>query len=383
MRIYCIKNELITPAVQYTFEFLLARSGFFYQWLTNGSVKITTGIILSYGKNIQASRTPRLHLPRYYDPLNPAREKAEWQEFLTDDIRLPVLGLSNDSHSEIPFDLIATVFFFLSRMEEKDFRHPDDADRFYRESILYQYGQYRLPVVDMLAAWFARKIRALFRKHNQPYLCKSDFPDGKQMGLAFTHDVDITRAYNPLRRTFLKWKSPEQKQIVTQAEDDIWSFDRLLPFYKEKGWKATFNFIPRRWEDLHYRYNIKTSRFRQLIKRLQEEGHEIGLHPSRYAFDHPQRYAREKKRLESVTGHPVLGIRQHYLRALYPSLWRTVENIGLKYDATLAFRRQAGFRGGICTPFKCFDNQENRPLGCMEFPTAFFELIARIFHPVD
>ncbi len=373
MQIYCIKNEFITPAVQYTLDFLLNRSGFFYRWLASGSEIINSGIILSYGKKMPPSNTPHLYLPRFYDPLNLSQHNAEWKEFLTDDTSLPVLKLSYDSHDDVPFDLIATVFFFLSRMEEKKYRHPDDADKFYKESLLYQYGQFYLPLVDMLADWFSRRITELFRKHNLPYLRKSDFPDGKRMGLALTHDVDITRAYNPLQRTIFKWKSAEQKKAVLQAEEDIWAFDRLLPFYKEKGWRATFNFIARLRENTHYRYNIKSSRFRTLINRLQEEGHEIGLHPSRYAFEHPQRYVKEKKRLEEVAGQAIWGMRQHYLRALYPALWQTVEDIGLKYDATLAFRRQAGFRGGVCAPFNCFDYRVNKALSCMEFPTAFFE----------
>ena len=97
------------------------------------------------------------------------------------------------------------------------------------------------------------------------------------------------------------------------------------------------------------------------------------MHSSRYAFDHPQRYPKEKRRLEAAAGQTLWGMRQHYLRALYPELWRQVEHIGLKYDATLAYRRQAGFRAGVCAPFNCFDFRDNRAVHCMEFPTAFFE----------
>ena len=373
MQIYCTENEYITPAVRYTIDFLLNRAGFFFRWEKEETLQENSGIVLSYGKKTRFARKPSIHLPRIYDLAKLSGEEPEWHEFTINDTTLPVLGLSKSSAEPVPFDLTATVFFFISRLEEKDFRRPDDADSRYKNSLLYRYGQFQQPLTDILSFWLAEKIIKLFRESGLPYLLKSDFPGGKQMGLALTHDVDITRVYHPLHRHFLQWKSPRKKQDILRAEEEIWAFDRLLPFYREKGWTATFNFLARPWENTHYRYNLKSPRFRQLLKRLQEEGHEIGLHPSRYAFEHPQRYVKERRRLETAAGQTIWGMRQHYLRALFPTLWKQVEHIGLKYDATLAYRRQSGFRAGVCAPFNCFDFRENRALDCMEFPTAFFE----------
>ena len=373
MQIFCIENEHLDPAARYAIDFMLERSGFFYRWVQNEPSATEMGIILTYGKRNSRLPLPSLHLPRAYNPTQLNTAKPEWREFSVNDHLVPVLGLNTSSAETISFDIVATVFFFLSRMEEGGFRHPDDVDKRYRESLLFRYGAFRLPVVDILAKWLKERIEEIFRRHKLPWLLKSPFPHGHRMGLALTHDVDITRAANPLKTWLLKRFSDGKKQAAEQAEADIWAFDRLLPFYRERGWRATFNFLARPWEDTHYRYHVTSRRFRRLINRMQEEGHEIGLHPSRYAFEHPHRYVKEKKRLEKITGRPVKGMRQHYLRALFPALWRTAEQLGLQYDATLAYRRAAGYRAGTGAPFTCFDHRENRILNCLEFPTAFFE----------
>jgi hypothetical protein len=127
------------------------------------------------------------------------------------------------------------------------------------------------------------------------------------------------------------------------------------------------------FEGLHIRYNIRSQKFKKLIRDIQDGGHEIGLHSSLKAFDHPQQYNREKSRIEDVTVQRCAGLRQHYLRAKFPRFWRLASNAGFEYDSSLGYNFQAGFRAGTCWPFRVFDYQDDKLLPLTELPLTFFE----------
>jgi peptidoglycan/xylan/chitin deacetylase (PgdA/CDA1 family) len=152
----------------------------------------------------------------------------------------------------------------------------------------------------------------------------------------------------------------------------IWAFDRLTAFYRKRKLNASFFFIARYMEGRHFRYRIRSRAFRKLLHLLHHEGHEIGLHPSRFAFEHPARYPREKARLEHTLGSPVTGMRQHYLRCLFPQIWETAHAMGLLYDTSLGYRRYHGFRAGTSHPFPTFDHRSGTMLNTYAFPLNFF-----------
>ena len=99
-------------------------------------------------------------------------------------------------------------------------------------------------------------------------------------------------------------------------------------------------------------YDPASPPVRRRIEDLMEQGFELGLHPSYGAFDDPLRLAEEKARMDAVLGTTVYGGRQHYLRFRVPDTWRQWEQVGLTYDATMAYAEYAGFRCGTCFPFR-------------------------------
>jgi peptidoglycan/xylan/chitin deacetylase (PgdA/CDA1 family) len=166
-----------------------------------------------------------------------------------------------------------------------------------------------------------------------------------------------------------------KKRILEMDSQDarVWSFPQLLDFYVQKKWKATFFFLAKRFEGLHYRYNIEAAQFQSLFDNLKLHNHEIGLHSSLHAFKHGEKYAAEKGKLESITAIKCAGLRQHYLRALYPGLWRLAEAAHFAYDSSLAYNFMAGFRGGTTHPFFTYDWEQDSSLPLLEFSPAFFE----------
>jgi hypothetical protein len=381
--IYCLENENTSEAVRYTLEFALNSLGYFYKWISD-PIPDNQGIVhVSYGEPAESRpEVPSIILPRIFSLNTLSEQKLEWSEILLDGIKIPVLGLiksNSTSDSTIDFDLIASTYYHLVRMEELKYSHPDEIDASVDQTILYKYNKYQTPVVDIIINWFGKNIERMHIDNIRPIIKKAAFPNGEMFGVSLTHDVDLTRAINPVKKRFLsllaKLSLPirEEYQGILQLDRKMWALDELLDDYKHKNWQATFNFIPRLNEGKSYRYNIKSQKFKKLFKRLKKEGHEIGFHPSRYAFDHPRRYKRELMKLERISNEKIYGLRHHYLRCLFPQIWRVVNSLNLTYDSSLAYRRMPGFRAGTTRIFSCFDHVNQVDLYCKEFSTAFFE----------
>jgi peptidoglycan/xylan/chitin deacetylase (PgdA/CDA1 family) len=166
------------------------------------------------------------------------------------------------------------------------------------------------------------------------------------------------------------------KQLSEEIEEKdtrAWNFPELINFYTEKGWHATFFFLAKWLEGRHLRYNIRSKKFISLFAQLRQTGHEIALHPSKYAFDKASAYRDEKNKLASVSAVKVQGMRQHYLRAKFPRLWVLAEQAGLLYDASLGYNFQSGFRAGTTFPFQTYDYTEEKLLSLTEFSLHLFE----------
>ncbi|MCD4691951.1 MAG: hypothetical protein K8R79_03460 [Calditrichales bacterium] len=388
MKLYCYKNEFITPAVQYTIDFILNSLGYFYDWITDIETIPENSVLIVYAPVPRPFKFKGsvIHIPQNIILENIDKTDLTWQELEINNEAVPVIGKSSNIPTEdyknyhlLQLDLPANIYFHLARIEELSFTHPDQVDAAVTKSILYKYDKFKLPVVDILSNWFSGIIDNIFKETNQLIIKKAAYPNGEEFGIALTHDVDMTRAYHPLKKFFIKFcislglYKNKTCQALDTEDQNTWGFDRLLNFYKQKNWRATFFFIPKYMEDAHFRYNIKNKKFKELFTQLKIDNHEIAFHPSRYSFDRPKRYLKEKKKLEKTANITIHGLRQHYLRCLFPQIWTIARKLNLKYDAGLIYRKFSGFRAGAAHPFNCFDHRNNAELNITEFPTAFFE----------
>jgi len=375
MLLYCHEHSELSPGARYTIEFMLDSLGFFYQWTTRAH----EGPALTYAAAAPSDKA--LYLPARFRLEDLHKNQLSWHSIEILGKSIPVLGLKQTGQDadRVPFDIVATIYFHLARVEECNYRHPDDVDRNVAKMHLYNVDRFRIAVVDYLLAWFAQFVEQYFERQKIFFIRKAPYPGNKKYAIAITHDVDFVTAINPIKHKLLHWmsglglKSKADLRRLEEQNQQVWPFNRLLDFYGRKGWRATFNFIPRLTEGLHMRYYLGSKRMKELLRQLVQKGHEVALHPSRYAFEHKGRYMREKKKLEKLSGVNVTGMRHHYLRTLFPEIWKIADKTGLSYDSTMALRRSTGFRAGTSYPFRGFDHLTQSPLKCVEFPTLFFE----------
>ena len=105
-----------------------------------------------------------------------------------------------------------------------------------------------------------------------------------------------------------------------------------------------------------------------MIREIDRRGWEIGLHPSWYSFDDVDEMKAQKESLEEVVGHEVVSVRQHFLHYDIRVTPRTQELAGFRYDSTLGFNDNVGFRFGTCHPWKVYDTEQQTTLSLVEIP---------------
>jgi len=377
MRVFCLTNKHCSPAVVHTLNTILEQGGFFYQWIDEARQWQPGTLLLEYGPQQEPKSLPQaLRLPALIPPESLTKAQSDWQEEIVDGEKVPLLkgsvaGPSNET--VFPFDLLANVYYHLNRVEESAFTHPDQVPADGAFSILQKFGALQRPLTDMLTDAFYGWLSGHFKTQQLPLIRKTAWPEAQRFGLALTHDVDFIRAFHPLKKlAFMGLAALKLLKIsvneIRQADRDAWGFDRLLPFYEKQRWPATFFFLAKHFEGRYLRYRIRSLKIRLLLFRLKAQ-HEIALHPSRFAFEHPFRYKWEKGKLERAARTQIHGMRHHYLRGLFPALWEQAVQLGFTYDATLIYRRQSGFRAGTSRPYTpaCVQSP------FVAIPTLFFE----------
>lgn len=230
---------------------------------------------------------------------------------------------------------------------------------------------------------------------------KPTWPNINSFAACLTHDVDDVSAYSfkqslrALRSPFgglsLTAQKAERlerliKDIIKSAlfsfrNDPFHCYERWLNIEKEFGARSTFFFWPgwsnvRRHHHTDCRYELsdrivfdgQKSTVAEMMREIQRRGWEIGLHPSWYAFTDVDELRRQKAALETTLGNPIDSVRQHYLHYDIRTTPRAHAEAGFKFDSTLGFNDNIGFRLGTSYPFTLFDLQADKALNMTEIP---------------
>ena len=176
--------------------------------------------------------------------------------------------------------------------------------------------------------------------------------------VALTHDVDrVHKTYQYITYFIKALKSRDSRSVLYQMtsfleKKTFWNFEKIIEFEDRCKVKSTFFFLnesvpfklfqPSKWTLSLGRYNIESEEIVQVIQEIDTAGWEIGVHGSFLSYNNEKLLRHEKKVLARIVGHPVFGIRQHYLN-LSSETWQLQKDIGFKYDTSLGFRNDIGF----------------------------------------
>lgn len=273
-------------------------------------------------------------------------------------------------------DIISNAFYIVSRYEEYILKKRDEHERFeYKSSVLCQMKVVDRPIVNEYIEFFYSLVNKLKKD-----IKKINVWNDSDYAICITHDIDTISKY---RDKFLKSFIVEivKERNIKKAfnklkdfcrsynnfeKDPYWTFDYLINLEEKYNYTATYFFMTGGKTKKDNCYSIDNKKLIQVFEDIKKVNSEIGLHGSYDSYNNYDLLQKEVSKLNKYS--KVQGIRQHYLRFDMNETWTIQEKNGIKYDATLGFADMAGFRSGLCYPFKPFNLKTRKEINIWEIP---------------
>jgi len=212
-----------------------------------------------------------------------------------------------------------------------------------------------------------------------------------------THDVDFVPlsgwgnarrlAKNAIIATFL-YRSPmlgvqqagHLLRLAVGGRSPLDQLPSLIHGQIQRGVKASYYFLSYSCHRRDGNYQVDDPRIVDIMRSLDRQGMEVGVHGSYTSLDHGPGLASEFARVREL-GFRAEGGRQHWLRFTLERLIPALEDANALYDSSLGWSEHIGFRGSACFPFPLYDFENERPTPFLEIPMVVMEgslLAARV-----
>lgn len=268
-------------------------------------------------------------------------------------------------------DLIASVFYVLTRMEEYNCDSYDNHDRFpFSESILNKYNWVEMTVCDRWSVYLLQDV------------LKIEVVKAK-VEIIPTFDIDNTYAYllkSGKRRALSKLKDvakldvrriKERKSVEGGKKDPYDTFDKIIEVANHfSGTKVFWLIASEGSKDRNI--SLENERHQSLIKKVGKAA-EVNIHPSFGSFLNATQVKLEKEALETITGLNIIRSRQHYLRFQLPNSYRGLIEAGISDDYSMGFAENVGFRSGTARAHYWFDIERNEITELKLHPFAYMD----------
>lgn len=282
------------------------------------------------------------------------------------------------SGGDLPFDLLAALFYLLSRYEEYLPYEQDEYGRFsYRSSLAWKEGFLQHPLINYWVTTWKDILQERFPaiQFRQPsFSCQ------------LTYDIDQAYAYRekgffrtiggliksgvtrPWVETVSRWKV-----IQGKIPDPYDCFEWLDALHLYCRTKPLYFFLVAKQVGRYDKNNVLSSpAFRRLIEYCSKQ-YAIGLHPSWRSFDEPGLLSEEREWLEVISEQPIAVSRQHYLRFTLPQTYRRLLEAGLTREYSMGYGTVNGFRASVASPFYWYDLEQDAPTALQLFPFCFMD----------
>lgn len=194
------------------------------------------------------------------------------------------------------------------------------------------------------------------------------------INVCLSHDIDrIDKTYQYFSKPFKALKRGNFCLFIKRLLSPLyirhpyWGFDKIIKIEEKYGVRSTCFFLnetikldlskPKTIKLSLGRYKIFDKRIVDIIRQLDKNGWEIGVHGSYLSYNDPILLKQEKTILEEIVGHEIIGIRQHYLN-WNDKTWGIQADAGFKYDSSWGFTRDIGFKNGRIKPFFPIKNMD-------------------------
>ena len=263
---------------------------------------------------------------------------GEWKPQITE--WLIALFKNKDQPRWQEFDLLAIIFFLLSRYEEYNETDRDNHDRYLaRSSSLHLANCLEVPVVDRIIHFLKDWLNLHFQLALQ----------NRPTDLISTIDVDF-----PWYRQGLKFPYYLIKKKITTDIDSFDTYDEILASHDAINKKPIFFFLTDGNSAYEKISRYKKSTYSALIKSINTKAF-IGIHPPYEAAMDMHAMAAAVNYYPSISGFSPTLSRQHYLRLKLPTTYRLLIQQGITHDFTMGYAERVGFRAGTARSFYWYD----------------------------
>jgi peptidoglycan/xylan/chitin deacetylase (PgdA/CDA1 family) len=211
---------------------------------------------------------------------------------------------------------------------------------------------------------------------------------GHRCALILSHDVDRLQTWTlrKIKRAFAqRWREQNLPCLIrtpfqifsSLSRRDNWqgNFEYILQLEKKYGARSTFFFVSKKNDSADPSYLLNSRRVRTGINRIRDENFHIGLHGSIPSAANRDLLGAEKKELQECTGSPVQGLRFHYLSFDARVSFHAIESNGFRYDSTLGFANETGYRCGTGYPFTPYHQESLQSHTFVEIPLILMDTV--------
>lgn len=248
-------------------------------------------------------------------------------------------------------------------------------------------NRFREPVVSRAGGVLRRAVEKAAGR--RPVRTIAPWPDGRRWAMALTHDLDLVAGwpwYTLLRagQLAVKLRFGQAMQAIAHGaaalgRDPVWrAVQDLLDAEREFGVRSTWfvicgtpTFASMRAGDITYL--PESAAVKRILAAIAEGGHEIGLHGSFETMLDAGRFRAQRDRLAGLSGAPVGGVRQHFLRMRPGATQREMVAAQFLYDSTWGFSDRNGFRLGLADVAPGWDAERESPSGLEEVPLVWMD----------
>ncbi len=367
-----IYSHSITPRLQYMADFLSDYYGLEFSLTCSEEVyrnsEVKCKINYSYHRIVPGEIWIHSHVLLFETKERPVKTEC----FLLNGVKVFF-----KAEGEVGFDILAAIFYLITRYEEYLPHKKDEYGRYSHEnSLAFRENFLHKPLVN---SWLE-----IFRK----LLLEKDpaFANRRKFSFLPTYDIDMAWSYKNkgawrnfasfFRNFFLgKWKEMNTriKVLGNKMPDPFDAYEWLDRVHKQYKLDPVYFFlVAERLGRYDRNISIKNPDFVSLIKNIASK-YKIGLHPSWASAEFPSVIAKEKLWLEENSAREVHLSRQHYIKFELPETYRRLLATGINQEYSMGYGTVNGFRAGISTSYKWYDLQTETATSMLIHPFCFMD----------
>ena len=304
------------------------------------------------------------------------------------DLRLPLVEV-NEAGATVHYDILGLTYWMLSRLEEVGRTELDNHQRFpATSSHAFKHGYLERPIVDEWLVILGQVIQRVWpgielQQHEFSIKVSHDVDSPSLYGFKSWPTIGRMMAGHLLKsRDISAFLTAPYVKLATRSQlhnaDPCNTFDWLMDVSEANNLQSAFYFICGGDHPKDADYQPEHPVVRNLMRRIHERGHEIGLHPSYSTFQQPELIKQQADRLRRICAEEGIeqtqwGGRMHYLRWEQPVTMRAWADAGMNYDSTLGYADRPGFRCGTCHEYPAFDPVAQEELSLRIRPLVVME----------